>query len=129
MKKCVLIYDDDVEILFLCKKILEKEYHVETLPKCQNIIVDISRLQPDIILMDIWIPDIGGEKAVQIMKNDPLVKFIPVLFFSANDEIHEICERTGADGYIAKPFDIKDFKEIIKKNILKKIIPEIKWVG
>ena len=118
MKKCVLIYDDDVEILYLCKKILEKQYRVETLPKCQSIIEDITRIQPDIVLMDIWIPVIGGEKAVQIMKNHPLIKSIPVFLFSAIDEIHEICERTGADGFIGKPFDINEFKEIIKKNIL-----------
>ncbi|MEO7316628.1 MAG: response regulator [Ginsengibacter sp.] len=118
MKKCVLIYDDDAEILFLCEKILEKQYRVKSLLKCQYIIEDITRIQPDIILMDLWIPTIGGEKAVQIMKNDPLIKLIPVILFSANAEINEICERIGADGFIAKPFDVNDFREIIKRNIL-----------
>ena len=126
MKKCVLIYDDDVEILFLCRKILEKDYRVETLPECQNIIEDISQIKPGIILMDLWIPVIGGERAVQIMKGDPLLTIIPVLLFSANDEISEICKRTGADGFIAKPFDIKNFKEIIEKNILQ---TELKMEG
>ena len=118
MKKCVLIYDDDLEILFLCKKILEKKYLVETLPECQNIIEDISRIKPGIILMDLWIPKIGGEKAVQKIKNDPILKLIPVFLFSANDEINIICEKTGADGFIAKPFDIIDFRKNIQKNIL-----------
>ncbi|MEO5648830.1 MAG: response regulator [Ginsengibacter sp.] len=118
MKKCVLIYDDDQEILFLCKKILEKHYRVETLIKCQNVIDDITRIKPDIILMDIWIPLVGGEKATQLIKNNPLTQLIPVFLFSANDGIDKICEKIGANGFISKPFEIADFKEIIEKNIL-----------
>ena len=44
MMKCVLIYDDDAEMLFLCKKILEKQYNVETLMKCQSPIEDITAI-------------------------------------------------------------------------------------
>ena len=116
--KCVLIYDDDQEILFLCKIILEKYYHVETRMKCENIISDIGQIKPDIILMDLWIPVIGGEKAIALMKNDPLTQFIPVILFSANDEIDKICIKTGANGYISKPFDIDTLKEVIERNIL-----------
>ena len=116
--KCVLIYDDDQEILLLCKIILERYYHVETRMKCENIISDISQIKPDIILMDLWIPVIGGEKAIALMKNDPLTQFIPVILFSANDEIDKICIKTGANGYISKPFDIDTLKEVIEKNIL-----------
>ena len=47
--KCVLIYDDDQEILLMCKIILEKYYHVETRMKCENIISDIGQIKPDLI--------------------------------------------------------------------------------
>ncbi|HEY8660145.1 MAG TPA: response regulator [Hanamia sp.] len=116
--KCVLIYDDDQEILLLCKIILERYYHVETRMKCENIISDISQIKPDIILMDLWIPAIGGEKAIALKKNDPVTQFVPVILFSANDEIDKICIKTGANGYISKPFDIDTLKEVIEKNIL-----------
>ena len=115
--KCVLIYDDDQEILLLCKIILEKYYHVETRMKCENIISDISQIKPDIILMDLWIPVIGGEKAIALKKNDPATQFVPVILFSANDEIDKICIKTGANGYISKPFDIDTLKEVIERNI------------
>lgn len=116
--KCVLIYDDDQEILLLCKIILEKYYHVETRMKCENIISDIGQIIPDIILMDLWIPVIGGEKAIALLKNDPLTQYIPVILFSANDEIDKIRVKTGANGYISKPFDIATLKEVIENNIL-----------
>ena len=115
---CVLIYDDDQEILFLCKVILEKYYRVETLMQCENIISDIVRIKPDIILMDLWIPVIGGEKAITLIKNNPLTQFIPVILFSANADIDTICIKTGANGYISKPFDIATLEETIQNNIL-----------
>ncbi len=116
---CVLIYDDDPEILFLCKAILEKkQYRVETLLRCENVINDIGLIKPDIILMDLWIPEIGGEKAITMMKENPATQSVPVLLFSANADISEICKKIKADGYIEKPFDIAVFTETIQKHLL-----------
>ena len=117
MKKHVLIYDDDEEILWLCKTILEKYFHVETMIQCNDVIGDIAKLKPDIILMDLWIPLLGGEKAISLIKNNPLTQMIPVIIFSANAEIDKIAIEIGASGYISKPFDITNLKEIIEKNI------------
>ena len=119
MNKRVLIYDDDQEILILCKTILAKRnYLVETHTRCENILQDIEHTKPDIILMDLWIPEIGGEKAVTIMKENPETGHIPVLLFSANAEIKEISKKIRADGYIAKPFDINHLLQSIEKYIL-----------
>lgn len=118
-QKCVLIYDDDQEILFLCKAILAKNnYRVETLSRCENVMSDIDLIKPGIILMDLWIPDIGGEKAITMMKENPATQHIPVILFSANADIKEICKKIKADGYIEKPFDIAALKATIEENIL-----------
>lgn len=117
MKKRILIYDDDAEILFLCRTILtEYNYNVETLSRCENIIADIEKFNPSIILMDLWIPDIGGEKAIAIAKGNKNIK-IPILTFSANTDIKEISEKVNADGYIEKPFDISTLIETIERYI------------
>ena len=116
--KSILIYEDDQEILFLCKKLLSKNnYRVETLSRCENVIADIDRIKPNLILMDLWIPEIGGEKAISMIKKNPATRHIPVLLFSANAEIKEICKKINADGYIEKPFDIHTLKETIEQNI------------
>ena len=116
--KSILIYEDDQEILFLCKKLLSKNnYRVETLSRCENVIADIDRIKPNLILMDLWIPEIGGEKAISMIKENPATRHIPVLLFSANAEIKEICKKINADGYIKKPFDIHTLKETIEQNI------------
>jgi DNA-binding response OmpR family regulator len=116
--KCILIYEDDQEILFLCKKLLSKNnYRVETLSRCENVIADIDRIKPSLILMDLWIPEIGGEKAVSMIKENPATRHIPVFLFSANADIKEICKKINADGYIEKPFDIHTLKTTIEQNI------------
>ena len=118
MEKCILIYEDDQEILFLCKKILSKcKYRVETLSRCENVISDIDSIKPNLILMDLWIPEIGGEKAITMIKENPTTCHIPVLLFSANADIEEICNKINANGYIEKPFDINTLIQTIEKNI------------
>jgi DNA-binding NtrC family response regulator len=119
MQKTILIYDDDLEILTVCKAILGYEnYRVETLANCDNIINDIKKIQPDIILMDLWIPKIGGENAIKLMHENEETKHIPVILFSANDEIEKISKRIDANGFLKKPFDISEFKKTIESNIL-----------
>ena len=118
MKKCVLIYDDDAEILNVCKAILaNSDYRVETLLNCDNVIADIELLKPDIILMDLWIPKIGGDKAISLMYEHESARNIPVILFSANDEIEKITQKTKANGYLRKPFDIIDFKKVLNQYL------------
>ncbi len=124
MKKCVLIYDDDPEILLVSKIILEQEnYRVETRIFCDDVIKDIGNTQPDIILMDLRIPEMGGENAINLMKNDKATRDIPVLLFSANFEIEAICKRAHANGFLKKPFAIPEFIATIENNIPARIMP------
>ncbi len=119
MKNCVLIYDDNEEILFLCKAILEREnYRVETYTFCDNVISDIELHHPGIIFMDLWIPIMGGEKATLLIKSKPAFVHIPVILFSANSRLKEITMAVKADGYLEKPFDIALLKKTIEKYIL-----------
>lgn len=118
MKKCVLIYDDDHDILSACKIILSQHnYRVETRTLNTDIIDDIGRLKPDVILMDLWIPELGGEMAVDLVKNNKAAKHIPIILFSANTEIDEISKRTKADGFLKKPFEIAAMLHVLKAKI------------
>jgi DNA-binding response OmpR family regulator len=118
MKNCVLIYDDDPEILEVCKLILvQQNYLVETRPFCDNIISDTNTIKPSIILMDLWIPTIGGEAAIKLIKSNKSSSYIPVILFSANTDISMIAERSMADGFLGKPFDITALLQVIHANI------------
>lgn len=118
MKKCVLIYEDDLDIMQLCKIILTaSNYQVETRNTCENIVADVKEVNPDIILMDLWIPEIGGEQAILLVKKEEAFRDIPIVIFSANEELDAICKRIDASGYLKKPFDIMDLKNIIQLHV------------
>ena len=68
--------------------------------------------------MDLWIPEIGGELSIKILKENADTKHIPVIIFSANSELKEICKKINADGYLEKPFNIALLKETVEKHIL-----------
>lgn len=117
MQKCILIYDDDVEILEVCKAILKDQYRIETRINCDDVLNEVKAICPDVVLMDLWIPKIGGQKAISLLKQDDNLKKIPVIIFSANDETEMISQRIQSDGYLKKPFDINEFRRVIKNAI------------
>lgn len=116
VKKCVLICDDDTGILEACRMILSENYRVETTEKCENIIEEVRKIAPDIILMDIRIPG-GGEQAIKKLHHTKDTRHIPVIVFSALSDIQAISERIQADAVIEKPFDINTLIETVKENI------------
>ncbi|HTN36983.1 MAG TPA: response regulator [Arachidicoccus sp.] len=119
MEHCILIYEDDRELLELCRIILSKPGRkIETFNRCENILEDVRQYQPDLILMDLWIPEIGGEKAISLVKEVPENDHIAVILFSANTEIAEICSNLGADDYLKKPFDLANFRKTVEKHLL-----------
>ena len=113
MKKKILICDDEQDILDVTKLALQRLYDVEIRSKVTDIFELIDSVAPDLILMDIWIPDIGGEEAVMRLKSDVRTVGIPIIMFSANNEIEKIARRAGSDGYISKPFQLSELKEYI----------------
>ncbi|HEX3768407.1 MAG TPA: response regulator, partial [Puia sp.] len=67
----VMIFDDDADLLEVCSIVLKsKNYSVIGLNKCNDIIHEVKSFSPNVILMDNWIPDVGGVKATQLLKNN-----------------------------------------------------------
>lgn len=116
-KKRILICDDEKDILEVVQIILQQEYHIETVSRLEDPVALATSVNPDLILMDIWIPEIGGEEAVIQLKNNKATKDIPVIFFSANNETAEIARRAGADGFLSKPFEIPHLKATIAASL------------
>lgn len=114
----VLIFDDDTDILELCSLILNvRGFQTIGETSCSNVIGKIKQEQPDVILMDNWIPDIGGIQAVQLIKNNPETKHIPVIFFTANNNVENLSHEAGADYFLQKPFDIIQFESLVRKAL------------
>jgi DNA-binding NtrC family response regulator len=119
----VLIFDDDNDLLEVCTIILRtKNFDVIAKNKCTELIHDVENYMPDVILMDNWIPDTGGVKATQLIKENNQLKNIPVIFFSANSDIAHLCSEAGADYFLQKPFDVTELEEIVTTAIHNRIL-------
>jgi len=112
--KKIIIFDDDEDILSVCIYVLEEQgWDVHVFTDCNQIIDKVSGVMPDVILMDNWIPDTGGIIATQALKNNDALKYIPVVYFSANSDIQLLAKQAGAEAYLAKPFDLDDMERVI----------------
>lgn len=121
MTRKVIIYDDDTDLLEVCSLILTaRNFEVVIRDKCTEIIHDMATHKPDVILMDNWIPDIGGVKATRLVKDSHEYRHIPVIFFSANNNVDELAAEAGADYSLQKPFDINELETIVSDAVNKK---------
>lgn len=116
--KKVFVFDDNADILELCTIILEDAgYEIKTSATSNQIIDQVLAYMPDIIFMDNWLPDVGGIDATRELKGDERLKNIPVIYFTANNDVKSLAAQAGADGYLSKPFDIQELEDIIIKHL------------
>jgi DNA-binding response OmpR family regulator len=114
MGKRVLILDDDLDILQICTIVLRKKgFEVFTLNNSNEVVEQVKTYQPDVILMDNWIPGPGGIEATRTLKLDTATQDIPVIFFSANSNASELAREARADYFLQKPFDISELEGIV----------------
>jgi CheY-like chemotaxis protein len=118
MNKRVLILDDDIDILQICTIVLKKKgFDVQTLNNSSQVVSQVRSYQPDVILMDNWIPGPGGIEATRLLKQEPDTQDIPVIFFSANSNVTQRAREARADYFLQKPFDITELEGIVQMAI------------
>lgn len=107
MKKIILIVDDDRLTLATAQKLLDGEYRVVAVNSVKQAYKYLERHTPDLILLDINMPEIGGFEVMETLQKDARLKKIPVIFLTADRsaETEIECFRVGANDYISKPFE------------------------
>ena len=124
MNKRVLILDDDLDILQICTIVLKKKgFDVQTLNNSNQVVNQVMDFQPDVILMDNWIPGPGGIEATRLLKQAPETQDIPVIFFSANSNVTQLAREARADYFLQKPFDITELEAIVQMAIRQGVEP------
>jgi two-component system alkaline phosphatase synthesis response regulator PhoP len=126
MKKKVLILDDDLDILQICTIVLKKKgFDVLTVNNSNQVVEQVTNYQPDVILMDNWIPGPGGIEATRSLKLKPETQDIPVIFFSANSNVTQLAQEARADYFLQKPFDISELEGIVQMAITQGAIAKV----
>ena len=116
-KKRILIVDDSAQIRKSLRDICEK-YDYEVIGESSNgteAIKLFGSLSPDIVMLDIIMPQLGGIETLRIIRS--LNKDVKVIMVSALDSLDRVreCIKAGANHFILKPFEETKVIEIIKK--------------
>ncbi len=115
MKPLVFVIEDDEDINELLVYNLKKEgFDVKSFLHGKDALKELEHIHPDIILLDIMLPDIDGFELCKILKSNPEYSDIPIIMLTAKDtEIDKVVGlEIGADDYITKPFS---FRELVAR--------------
>lgn len=107
----ILIADDEHINRALLKRRLEREgYRVLTARNGSEAVRQTKEAQPDLVLMDVMMPEMDGLDACRLIKEDEATHGIPIIFLSARDETEMKVSglSLGADDYISKPFEAEE---------------------
>lgn len=117
--KCVMIVEDDPAIAELLSRTLDRFYDVHVVTDGANAVPRASELRPDVILLDVNLPNKDGFQIAQQMKESPALSKIPIIFLTARDRSLDVVKgiQVGAKHYITKPFKIDDVLKKVKKLV------------
>lgn len=119
MAKKILVADDDRAILEVMRMILELEgYEVKTTQDGSRV-KDLSLQSPDLLLLDIGLSGYDGKEICLALKASKKTKHMPIILVSANKDITRIAKEAGADGFLIKPFDLKDLLSMVATHTSK----------
>jgi two-component system sensor histidine kinase/response regulator len=120
----ILIVDDVMSNVLLLKILLTNEKFQVCTANCGNACIEQARTEhPDLILLDVMMPDMSGFDTAVIMKKDPDLKEIPIIFLTAlntpQDLVHGF--QVGANDFLTKPFN--------KEELVMRVMQQISLVA
>ncbi|MCF8719471.1 response regulator [Nitrospina gracilis] len=116
----ILLIDDSLDYLKLMVEVLKNDYEIQVaLDGIQGLRLAQSHKPPDLILLDICMPEMNGYEVCKYLKAHPVSKNIPVIFLSALHGIEEVARgfEVGAMDYITKPINISIVQARIKTHL------------
>jgi DNA-binding response OmpR family regulator len=118
MPQTVMVVDDESDILDMTRLVLEGGgYRVLAVRSGTDALRALDRTRPDLILLDINMPDMDGWQVLRVLKMDERTLSIPVAMFSikmeVRDRVHGVM--AGAFDYIVKPFSTEDLLQRVRR--------------
>lgn len=120
-KKKIMVIDDEPDFLAIVKTNLEEtgRYEVKTLSSAKDLISEVYSFEPDVILLDMLMPGVGGAQACEILNEDPIGKCTPIIIVSAlfKDQDKYSAYKEGINDYLVKPVGKDDLIAAIEKAV------------
>ena len=126
-KSKILIVDDAVDTVELLRKRLRFEgYDTAEAYDGEEGLKLVAEYNPDLIILDVMMPKLGGYEVCQRLKSDENTKYIPILILTGKGEVEDKVRGLdlGADHYLAKPFDYKEVSARVRSLVATKAARE-----
>ena len=119
MNKLIFIIDDNDANLTVAASALENDYRVLTMPSAEKMFSLLEKKRPDLILLDIEMPEMTGLEAIVKLKENNQYKDIPVLFLTGwtDDKLLSDAKEAGSLEVIKKPIVASVLLDAVKKYI------------
>ena len=114
----ILAVDDEKHIVRLVQITLEKEgYELVTASTGREALEKVASEKPDLVVMDVMMPEMDGLEALEKMKSDPATANIPVIMLTAKAQDSDVFRgwQSGADLYLTKPFNPAELVTFVKR--------------
>ncbi len=120
-KRRIMIIDDEDDFRKITKMNLDftEKYEVLALSNAKNIINDVHSFKPEVILLDILMPGIGGLDVCEMLNQDSVSKTVPIIILSALDKDTDKLKayKLGVVDYLVKPIDVDSLINKIEKAL------------
>lgn len=113
----ILLADDEPDLLWAVGHSLRHDgYDVVTAGDGIEALMNAGRQRPDVVVLDITMPQLDGWQVCRSLRRDPDLAGVPILFLSGSDDVEARIRgfEEGADDYIVKPFDVRELKARIR---------------
>jgi len=118
MKKCIYVVEDNPNIREIIEFLLIEElYEVKASPNINDFWLQMSKHLPDMVILDIMLPDGNGLDICNALKRNIKTYNIPVMMMSANNHLNTVKAKCDAEDFINKPFDLNDFASRVEKYL------------
>ena len=110
----IVVIEDNVQNARMANKLLTRAgYEVLLAEDGESGLTTVFENQPDLILIDLGLPDIDGQTVIGLVRQQEHLKEIPIIAFTAwpPEEAHDMASRYGCDGVITKPINTRTFAE------------------
>ena len=121
----VLVIDDNPDILVVINTFLNiHDISTRGVSDGREVLDEIESFKPDLLLLDVKLGDLDGRAICKQLKSNVNTSHLPVILFSALDNIDDSMKECGMVDFITKPFDLNELIATIKKHIPPKITHE-----
>lgn len=112
----IVIIEDNEQNARLAAKLLRKvDYTVIVAVDGEQGITTVFENEPDLILMDLGLPDVDGQTVIGMLRQEEALKSVPIIAFTAwpEETAHQMAAAYGCDGVIVKPINTRTFAQQI----------------